>query len=182
METLFLLRNIKRIFNMVKHFIFLSFLLLQSCKKDDTIGIINEPYTGKELRIDGYFYQRRVGESTSVVVLYRNGVLLNAQAFDKNLTFGELETELTSKSRNDMAKKTRTDWSFFKIQNKSIEYELWEPTLSKKYIFSQYGTILNDSTFVITKMKDRCDKETDRNDTFRFKQFLAKPDSTNSFL
>lgn len=165
---------------MVKHSILLFSFLIFGCKAE-MLSIINEPYIGSQLRIDGYYYSL-VGNGKDILIFYRNGVLISPSGYDDNISLKAIELDLVSDKFISNIKKNKSFWSYFKITNKDIEYETWEPTSSKDYIYSNYGIILNDTTFINTKIKNRDNKEFSRNDTFKFKQFLVKPDSTNSFL
>jgi hypothetical protein len=78
-------------------------------------------------------------------------------------------------------------WGVFLIENNSIRFEHWYPSSGgplKAYVRS--GTILNDTTFQITKSYRNKNGEkaevTSRNEVYHFKQFSPKPDSTNKYV
>ena len=70
----------------------------------------------------------------------------------------------------------------FHINASSIEFETW--TAARDIItFSNSGTILNDSTFVISKRVNNDFGESEsENITYHFQEFSPKPDSTNTFI
>lgn len=85
---------------------------------------------------------------------------------------------------NGMSKKIKSKWGAFRIYDKKIEFEKWEPSSGgpMKTVIRQ-GDILNDTTFVIRKRINNYDGKTYLvQDTFRFRQFSPKPDSTNRFV
>ena len=70
---------------------------------------------------------------------------------------------------------------YSKIEGNTIVFEGWAHDHDGKYAtFKQYGTILNYTTFHI--YKDVFKEEKALDNTFHFKQFSPKPDSTNSFI
>jgi hypothetical protein len=166
---------------MVKKLVFLVIILLIVSCKDDKIEIVKETYSGTDLRLDGYYFNV-VGDGRDILIFYRNGVMLSSINFSKDLTFEGIEKELTSDKFIVLLKKDKIFWSNFRISNKAIKYETWEPTLSKDYLFTNSGIIMNDTTFVMSKLITSKNKELIRNDTFRFKYLFEKPDSTNRFL
>lgn len=55
-----------------RFFLFIGIILLGSCSnKLDDIGMAKEPYTGNELRIDGYYYS---------TILHPNEIFYNTPA------------------------------------------------------------------------------------------------------
>ena len=70
----------------------------------------------------------------------------------------------------------------FTINKESIEFETWEA--GRDIItFSNYGKILNDTTFSITKQVNNDNSKSDiLNLIYKFKQYSSKPDSTNNFI
>jgi hypothetical protein len=145
--------------------------------KDDELSISKTPYTGNQLRIDGYYFQLTPNiEWTETFFFYRNGIVLKSYI---NNDTGLFETVISfSKLR----------YGVFEISNENIKFEKWYPS-SPGEGFPAYvrsGHILNDTTFVITesyRMKKGKKTEVDsENETYHFRQFSPKPDSTNSFI
>ena len=172
--------------------IFLGIMLLSmvsSCGKyaflkADELSIPAVPYTGNQLRIDGYYYQLVDGVLYHVNCFYSNGVLQHLGGY-KMSDIKEYERIFTTKEFNEKGKKSRFFWGAFKIEGSQIRFEKWYPSeVPKAYV--RAGNILNDTTFIITeiyRMKDG--KKTEvraENETYHFRQFSPKPDSTNAFV
>jgi hypothetical protein len=144
--------------------------------KDDELSIKKVPYQGNQLRIDGYFYQSSPSiDWTRVFFFYRNGIVL--ESYIENAT-GKLEVVTNySKAR----------YGVFENNSNIIRFEKWYPSSGgglPAYVRS--GDILNDTTFIITesyRMKNGKKTEVKvRNETYQFKQYSPKPDSTNTFI
>jgi hypothetical protein len=157
-----------------------------SCKKElHELSMAKTPYIGNELRIDGFYYSNQVfTDYSGIAVFYRDGVCMNVYSrieSQDTLSFIEngilLNESLMSNFRN-----TPNHIGVFQINAKSIEFETWEA--GRDIItFSNYGEILNDTTFLITKqVNNDTGKSESLNLTYRFRQFSPKPDSTNSFI
>ena len=157
------------------------------CKKgwrDDKLSLDRTDYNGSELRIDGYYYQEKDGEFYSLYFFYKNGVL---QDLGGGYTPSEL-SELESKIKNgtfDNANDVKYYWGVFQVDGSGIKFEKWYG--ERPYpAFVRDGYIVNDTTFVITqsyRMK-RGKKKVERakDETYHFKKFSPKPDSTNEFI
>ncbi len=157
------------------------------CCSDDfdaQLTLQKAPYFGSELKIDGYFYLKR--EKTDryhIIFFYSNGVLL--YGYDhKEDNLSNLEGLIKNGIYKD-AFDTHHLWGIFEIDKDSLIFERWTPSpwpvdpQPAKY----YCKILNDTTFNIYKSEMSFDGDPDfENDTYHFRQFDHKPDSTNSFI
>ncbi|MBW7845753.1 MAG: hypothetical protein H3C45_08955, partial [Bacteroidia bacterium] len=87
---------------------------------------------------------------------------------------------------SDSYKKYKSNWGVFKIEGNFIQFERWYPSDPPLKAYVRAGTIINDTTFLITesyRMQDGKKTEVKtRNETYYFKQFSPKPDSTNTFV
>ena len=170
--------------------LFLFFVLIlfssASCEKElKELSMDKIPYTGDELRIDGYYYSNQVyTDYIGIAVFYRDGACMNVFSRIKSqdtLAFIEneilLNEDLMSKFWN-----TPNHIGVFQINAESIEFETWEA--GRDIItFSNYGEILNDTTFLIKKeINNESNKSETLNLKYCFRQFSPKPDSTNNFI
>lgn len=158
------------------HMISLIFLLFSCCKLfDDELSIERTNYTGAELRIDGYYYSETFeppypNYCVAKSFFYRNGVKLGACSYDT--------TEMSVEEYYATLKKSKLNWYVFKIEGNTITIEGWD---NLTQTFKEYGEILNDTTFRISKI-ERSGRTDKSNSIYHFKQFSPKPDSTNSFI
>ncbi|MBC8053489.1 MAG: hypothetical protein H7Y13_10540 [Sphingobacteriaceae bacterium] len=160
-----------------------------SCKKniigdDDKLSVSRTPYASNELRTDGYYYLNINSSYSSILFFYKNGIVLSAGGiFSK-------ETEMDSYINKEFLqtqsyKNSKISWGVFKISsNNNIVFERWYPSSGgplKSYIRS--GVIIDNTTFTITKsIRSNGEEGRDINETYHFKQFSPKPDSTNTFV
>ena len=172
--------------------IILSLLCLASnCSKDkifkdDVLSIPKLPYNGNQLRIDGYYYEIGVdGYLYPEYFFYSNGSLIYIGGrYSPNTIDTELEYFIKSPNYIDDAKNDKLSGGLFIIDGVSIKFEKWYPSSGgglPAYIRS--GVILNDTTFLISKsVRSKTGEEKELNETYHFKQFSPKPDSTNVFI
>ncbi|MBT3206885.1 MAG: hypothetical protein HN704_03280 [Bacteroidetes bacterium] len=180
---------------MVKRiYLLLVIILFVGCsKKLFDLTLSKTPYSGVELRIDGYYYSDEYSiyaaasddydSYVDIAVFYRDGFCihtgthLNSQ--EDTLIYIENEILLNEEYISDL-KSTPQHIGVFQIRYPDIEFEIWE---ARTTTFSNYGEILNDSTFIINKkMNNGTGNTYSVNLTYRFKQFSPKPDSTNNFV
>lgn len=97
----------------------------------------------------------------------------------------EKEARFASGEYYSYAKDDRLKWGVHKIVEEKIQFELLQHMRGvRPECFLYSGKILNDTTFEITKFLIRGDVRYPKMaaDTFHFKQFSPKPDSTNAFI
>lgn len=172
----------------IRHFSFIAVMLFScvSCDKElHELSMSKTPYTGDELRIDGYYYSNQTTTNDiNIAVFYRDGVCIHMFAqIEGQDTLCFIENEiLLNESLMSTLWNMPTDIGLFKIETEAIELETW---VAGRDIttFSFYGEILNDTTFLVTKwINNDSGKSYSENLTYRFKQFIPKPDSTNNFI
>jgi len=174
---------------MVKNIFFsliFMFCCSASCEKERAaLSMSKTPYTGNELRIDGYYYSGITpADDIGIAVFYRDGVCIHMYTRPKGQdTLDFIQNDILLD--NDLMSRlwsTPTNIGVFHINASSIEFETWEA--GRDIItFSNFGTILNDSTFVITReVNNDAGESTSLNLTYHFQEFSPKPDSTNSFI
>jgi hypothetical protein len=144
------------------------------CKKSD--------YNGTELKTNGYYYKLEGGFVRERYFFYKNGSALYPTP-KSQYTIIESDDQL----KRDLGQKYKSmfDWAVFKIDGSSIEIEriLLEESIPRNRF---YGTILNDTTFVLTETylikRGKKKSKFDLNDTFHFREFYPKLDSTTKFI
>lgn len=137
-------------------------------------------YVGRELQTDGFYYNKNFG----TFMLYKNGVYLGGYSTITGVYSVEGLLDFWQNARFlAIMKKDPTSWGVFEIKNRSIRIEKWfgrnfgEPLQVARIL----GTILNDSTIVITESFYRPQHKM-KSDTFHFYPMWLKPDSTNPFI
>jgi len=158
-------------------------LLFVSCIKDkytdDSFKLNKNEYFGKQLKIDGYYYSSVENEDYfSLYVFYRNGVVLIPGVSDNPDEYLDGFTSGSGINNKD-------SWGLFLIENNTIQIEYYEPKMIEGMAaYLKTGEIINDTTFVITEVKRSKDgsERMTINETYQYKQFIPKPDSTNKFI
>ncbi len=137
-------------------------------------------YTGTELRTDGYYWKDDPAYDTvSTIFFYRNGIALYGSIDKGNIE--KSESEYKNGEFHKRVEDYRFSWNVFRVADSLLEIEGWEPGGYPHPLIEISGKILNDTTFLLI---DECGKRGKRvlNETFHFKQFAPKPDSTNCFI
>ncbi|GIV26481.1 MAG: hypothetical protein KatS3mg027_0295 [Bacteroidia bacterium] len=153
--------------------------------KDDELTLTRTNYTSNQLRIDGYYYQKLNNNFFSIYCFYRNGVLLATGGVFSSIQ--DMDKYLYDEFINRQEYKNyKSNWGGFLIQGNSMKFERWYPSDPPLKAYVRAGTILNDTTFIITevyRMKDGSKTEVQTlNEIYHFKSFKPKPDSTNKFI
>jgi hypothetical protein len=165
------------------------FMFMTTCKKetvDDQLSLIREPFIGNNLHIGGYYYQK-AGNSLvyDFSFFYSNGIFLNGGGGEKSIIQAEdyIKRLLII---NKAHQGTKIGWGVFKVEGINIKFERWYPSERPYKAYVGEGKIINDTTFVITESyRMQKGAKTDiqpKNETYYFKQFSPKPDSTNEFV
>ena len=175
---------VKKIFLYITTIVFLS-----SCSRKLTELILNKTtYIGNELRIDGYYYSDDYTQHRyrNVAVFYRNGVCIHfTTSIERTDTLQFIERDiLLNKSIMSRFRNDPSHIGVFQIIKDSLIFEIWEgASIKNTYTFSHFGTILNDTTFLITKTTNNDTRKSEpKNLIYKFKQFNSKPDSTCVFI
>lgn len=175
---------------MIKHhfrilLVAISSIFLLACRGerwDDDLTLPQQDYTGNEIRIDGYYYNFS-DNRYSIFFYYRDGTRLYGDA--------PLAEELTAREQSfadgsyyELVKDSKTNWGRFVVNGSEIKAEFWPPSTGGGLeAWTHSGTILNDTTFQMTKAWRSCKpkKKNDFNEIWHFKKFSPKPDSSNSY-
>ena len=147
------------------------------------------PYTGNELRIDGYYYRIAKESDGSnriydISCFYRNGILLNMGGGTLSL---EKTDEYIRKSFIEDSPNPKHDWfrwGLFVINNQTIKFERYYAANDiTRWTYIREGKILNDTTFRITVFyRSDGSERREVDEIYHFRQFSPKPDSTNNFI
>ena len=154
-----------------------------SFKEDDILSLPLIPYTGNQLRIDGYYYWMYTAidgdKLFRAYAFYNNGIILDLGGGYSSIN--ELEEIVTKYSSN--YKKNKIGWGVFVIENNIIKFERWYPSERPYRAYIREGVILNDTTFHITKSyRSNGTQQDTENEIYHFRPFSPKPDSTNDFI
>ena len=156
---------------------FLGCLILFNTCFDEKLTIKRVDYTGNELRTNGYYFTY-YSETTAVMFLYRNGVVLTCGGYSsKNLD--EIEKNIIKQNF-----KTKIDWGVFMVNADTIQHETWiGSTGFWACLYRSRGYVVNDSTFHFTEdFLSETNKTSAIDEVWHFKQFDNKPDSTNKYI
>lgn len=180
------------IFSKQRFFIYTTtiFSLILSCKgafENEKFTLIKTPYTGKELRIDGYYYKKYILntdyndiEHVDVIFLYKNGIVILAGSGNQL----EFESYFSSGQFYDKVKSNPNVWGLYCIEGDTIKIECLKPMGGiGAPMYTKIGIILNDTTFRLVRefASYNIDDSRELDETFHFKQFAPKPDSTNVY-
>ena len=161
-------------------------LLMGGCDKElHELNMSKTPYTGNELRIDGYYYSKASNSSLSgIAVFYRDGLCMFFHtSIGSKDTILYIENEiLLDQSLMRSSWDTPDGVGLFQINGQSIRVEVWYSGYHDIKTYDYSGEILNDSTFKITKADLISEETVSVNHIYRFKKFSPKPDSTNKYL
>jgi len=146
------------------------------------------------LRLAGYYYEVVTDTpsdgnvATETIVLYQNGVATAGGSIIVN-SLVELDNEVRSVDRADLYKEARDFWGIFTADSLEIELAHWMPKPCGKYGVKRRGRVLSDTSFVLTTQVGIGKSapaptilEPDISQTFYFRPFSPKPDSTNDFV
>jgi len=103
-------------------------LITCSCSDDDELTFSKSPYTGTELKTNGYYYRETQHENGDIYYeayfLYRDGTILYADYFPKKDVLSK-EEDYKNLVWINGAKKAKYVWGAFKIETNTIIYEMW---------------------------------------------------------
>jgi hypothetical protein len=145
---------------------------------DDVLSLDRQNYHGNELLLNGIFYE----ESSNDKDIY-----YQRYAFYKNGIIRDLLSSTDKDSKQFPDGNHKTEWGVFQIIGNEIKFERWYPSSGGPlHAYIRSGIILNDTTFLITesyRMQKGIKTEVKKkNETYHFRKFSPKPDSTNRFI
>ena len=169
-------------------FLFSCFSCQKIIKYKDFV-LTQKPYTGNELRINGYYYyieQQSDGikKIRNISCFYRNGILLSMDGGALSLEEADeyIRRGFIESWTNPIYEYSR--WGLFVIDGQTIKFERYYSSDNiTKWTYIREGIILNDTTFHITvSYRSDGSKRDKNNEIYHFRQFSPKPDSTNNFI
>lgn len=152
-----------------------------NCEEKEKYTFSRTNYLGNEIKINGYYYSSKYYP----LIFYKNGVMIRDILDTNNYNFSTFETWVLQGRYGKGLKTNIYNWCLFEIKGNQLKYEGFNAKsgISCKYTYIRTGTIIDDSTILFTNQINSDGKESEsQNDTFHFKQFSPKPDSTNSFI
>ncbi len=171
---------------MVRYSLILFLIFVLGSCNDSLLLLDREEFIETSLKLGGYYYspfKTHSGDRFITYFLYKNGVLL----YGGSPLVNEIhvrENEYKDGTYGDYTKGNKTDWGVFQIKEDSIVIERWGATSGYSLKTAMYyGEILNDTTFLMKKYKSNYGGGIQSiQDTFYFRSFSPKPDSTNNYI
>lgn len=147
------------------------------------LSLNKESYTGNKMRTDGYYYMN-FGNPGKVDIhfFYGNGIAIYCEnPFAKE--FESHEEKFWDGSYYNLIRDKKYYWGVFIVEDSVVKYELWNPSNPPYRAYLHTGKIVNDTTLQIPYSVRLNGEDGNAVDwTLHFKQFIPKPDSTNSFI
>ncbi len=167
-------------------FSFLFLLALSACKEDEdpSLNTPKVPFTGS-LKTNGYYFltfSNGSEERALIYFLYRDGTLLYGGA-PLLSSISAREADYASGQWSAAASGEKTYWGVFKVNENNILFDQWY--LRDGGLLADYqtnGSILNDSSFIMTSSNREGLNGSPMEEVYRFKALPYKPDSVNQFL
>lgn len=162
-------------------------LCIFSCSKEEEelkLGTAKENYNGS-LRTDGYYsliISNDAEERALSYILYRDGTLLYGGA-PLTSDVSARETEFSNGTWTIAAAGEKTFWGIYQVDGNEITFDQWY--IRDGGVLASYqttGTILNDSTFIMSSSNREGLDGVPLEEVYHFKPLSEKPDSINQFL
>ena len=168
----------------IKYLIILFFFIFSSCwREDDLLRNKREDFIGDNLRLDGFYYSYDQGKINNVVFFYRNGIYFLVNGDGKERTSPEELNTLLTENHIEWCQNRKHFWGIFLVHGNNILIEKWTfAGLGWKTTVIESGTILNDTSFEITKRDDFRAGSKEVYYEYFFYPYSPKPDSTNVFI
>lgn len=162
-----------------------------SCEKlgicvDRELQIKRKDYNGSRLRMDGYYYCPVDTDDNGlilneIIVFYRNGVVL----FPGDVSEGSEDLYLHAIAGSRGIKESKSCWGTFDITDSLLQVAKWRPAPCGYPAVLRAGEILNDTTFLISRMEIKGKHGTGnlvKEQYYRFRAFFPKFDSINEYV
>lgn len=147
--------------------------------KRDDLSITRTDYDGS-LRTDGYYYALEGNTEVNSFFLYRNGVFLEGWIPNDIVDLDEIDDYYKNPSNYSVIYDLADVWGVFIVEGSDMTIEKWIGSSGDPYPTAKsVGTVLNDTTLI--GFNDLFGWSSQQ-DTFHFRQFSSKPDSTNVFV
>ncbi len=173
--------------------VMLLFVLAACSMRYAPIGMADRSVAPGVLRLDGYYVVNTTHKSdpeqevTRYHFFYENGTMFFFSSFPGRANDEYVESNHMRRMKNtESIGRNIYRWGGFSVNRKQeIVFEKWEPSSGGKVkTCVSRGSVLNDSTFIITEYVNNYypAKVYSLRDTFHFRPFSPKPDSTNAFV
>lgn len=156
--------------------------LLQSCRKnkDSRLTIPLTPYSGSELRMDGYYYYLSEESLKNGDTFYYAFI-----PFSDGKMFYTGTSSLATMEENfskPAYERSKAGWGAFKIETNVIAMEYWTYVLFNGALTTTaWATIINDTSFVLTSQNKPSTSPQELNHTYLFKYCTTKPNINPDF-
>lgn len=173
---------------MVKYLFIGSVFLAVACsvyRQAPTLILKNN--TSEKIKLSGYFYVKKDNNLYNSIVLYQNGIVLEGGSSEVSAGINSVDSNFlaTNNFNNSYDRKIPYIWGIYSINENYIIIERYKvPAFGESYqTYVDKGHIINERQFIITSRKYiKTGKLEARRDTFNFRPFSTKPDSTNNFI
>lgn len=160
---------------------------LFSCKSADLMLPLRDLDAG--MRLDGYYYHNFFDWAdgrprSNIIFLYKNGVVLNCHNLSSH-DFEDMDEYVRREYGGQYDKSNnRLNWGIVVVDESIIKVEQWYPSSGGPMpVRIRSGVVLDDTTFKFTESTNQKGKDRETLDqTYHFRQFSPKPDSTNNFV
>lgn len=183
----------------------ISFVVI-GCAGYEPLLTKRENYIGNQLKTDGYYYlltkeDMGYGYTTKIfdcLMLFNNGIYYNIShgGYNPNLKIDSVLVKLDNEVKDQVKRQNdnlnyRPYWGVFKVSNSKIEIERWVTASGAGAYPTQIfiGEIKNDTTIHFHTLVGAYPVNTNNkkktktiDETYHFRQFSPKLDSTNKFI
>lgn len=150
--------------------------------ESDQLSIKKRPNNSRKMRLDGFYYceGKSLTYKSDVYFFYTDGVLQHMGAIPPS----DFSARLRDGAFLKKVQSQRVSWGLYRLSSDSIYFERWyHGGGSEKLVLVRRGIVINDSTFRVGEVQRTFDGDLERvNETYHFKKFHPKPDSTNEFI
>ena len=154
--------------------------LFTQCIDDDVLQSA-VPYTGNQLKMNGYYHLISSDKNYiySSLFVYKNGILIDPGGLENSIE--EMDDHIRNHYvKDNWYKKNKYVWGVFYINDDKIIINKLDGGYPHVGIVME-GVILNDTTFHITKYTFD-NKEREFDEVYHFREFYPKPDSINKYI
>lgn len=152
--------------------------IFSCCRVAEELTLQKMNFSGTNLKLGGYYYAT-FESGYMVFFLYENGLFLDCGGC-MNCTLENVEINISG-DLCEASRKLQYSWGVFKVTADNIEIERWLSGTGGPYPTKTLrGEIINDRKILLSGFIG--DRDNITSDTFYFKEFSLKPDSTNMFI
>lgn len=180
---------------------FFPLLIFTRCKVFEPLSLNKQNYVSNNLITNGYYYALKDKEEGftlnekkyNTFFLYKNGIYFGGKGlYSANVSLDSLDFIISKKVSNLVKhEQLQYEWGVFKVNGSEIKIERWITAAGGGTYPTQIltGEIKNDTTINFHTLLGayplnygRKKKTIKIDETYHFRQFSPKPDSTNNFI